>query len=68
MLVRASRRPDPPPSTRWARGGRRLLEEDERLAARLAIEEIRALDIYNGDRALAIRLQEEEQRFVTNTL
>ncbi len=66
MLVLAPRRPDPPPSTRRARGsqGRRMLEEDERLATRLAIEEIRALDIFHGDRALALRLQEEEERSV----
>ena len=70
MLVQTPRRPDPLPSTRRARvlRSRRILEEDERLATRLAIEEIRALDIFHGDRALALRLQEEEERSVASAL
>ncbi|KAI1798044.1 hypothetical protein LXA43DRAFT_1070170 [Ganoderma leucocontextum] len=66
MLVQVPRRL--PPSTRRARGSqaRRMLEEDEHLATRLAIEEIRALDIFHGDRALAVRLQEEEEREVAH--
>ena len=44
------------------RRNRRALEEDERVATRLAIDEIRALDIFQGDRALALQLQDEEVR------
>ena len=46
---------------------RRALEEDERVATRLAIEEIRALDIFQGDRALALQLQDEEVRWAADT-
>ena len=45
-----------------------MLEEDASLAIRLAIEEIRALDIFHGDRALALRLQQEEERSVCDAL
>lgn len=70
MLVQASRRRHPSPPTRRARGSqaRRMLEEDRRLATRLAIEEIRALDAFHGDRALALRLQQEEERSVCGAL
>ncbi|TBU61117.1 hypothetical protein BD310DRAFT_957207 [Dichomitus squalens] len=44
------------------RRSRRALEADQRIAMGLAIEEVRALDIFQGDRALALRLQDEEVR------